>query len=146
MKTERRDFLRTAGLAAVAGMFPGIISCDRSSSSQNNEEQEQQSSAAEGTENREDYRSRFLLDREYIHMAGLLIASHPRAVREAISEFRDNLDHNPGKHARERSNELQQVRETAATYMGVEPEEIALTDSTTMGTALMINGLKIRED
>lgn len=30
--------------------------------------------------------------------------------------------------------------------MGVEPNEIALTDSTTMGTALMINGMQIRED
>jgi len=39
-----------------------------------------------------------------------------------------------------------QVRQAAARYMGVKPDEIALTDSTTMGTALVITGLRIREN
>src|SRR6187399_2282768 len=40
-------------------------------------------------------RAEFLLSRDYIHMALMLLASHPRPVREAIDRHRRGLDENP---------------------------------------------------
>src|SRR3569832_2011135 len=40
-------------------------------------------------------RAEFLLSREYNHMALMLLASHPRPVREAIHRHRRGLDENP---------------------------------------------------
>ena len=40
-------------------------------------------------------RAEFLLSRDYIHMALMLLASHPRPVREAIERHRRGLDDNP---------------------------------------------------
>src|SRR5437762_1865828 len=40
-------------------------------------------------------RAEFLLSREYNHMALMLLASHPRPVREAIDRHRRALDENP---------------------------------------------------
>lgn len=103
MKFERRDFLKTAGLVTVAGIIPGLISCEDSPS----EKQEQETatpgktvagSREAGTGSWEGIRGNFVLDPEYIHMAGLLLSSHPEPVREAISEFRRNLNENPANY------------------------------------------------
>lgn len=87
-------------------------------------------------------RGEFNLSSAWIHMTGFLLASHPRPVREAIERLRRELDENPvdALHAHE---ELAPVREAAAAYMGVGAEEIALTDSTTMGLASMYLGLPL---
>ncbi|WP_437897855.1 aminotransferase class V-fold PLP-dependent enzyme [Sorangium sp. So ce124] len=87
-------------------------------------------------------RGEFNLSPAWIHMTGFLLASHPRPVREAIERLRRELDENPvdALHAHE---DLAPVREAAAAYMGVGAEEIALTDSTTMGLASMYLGLPL---
>ncbi|MDC0680801.1 aminotransferase class V-fold PLP-dependent enzyme [Sorangium atrum] len=87
-------------------------------------------------------RGEFNLSPAWIHMTGFLLASHPRPVREAIERLRSELDENPvdALHAHE---DLAPVREAAAAYMGVGAEEIALTDSTTMGLASMYLGLPL---
>jgi isopenicillin-N epimerase len=89
-------------------------------------------------------RSQFELSPDWIHLAGLLLSSHPAPVRAAIERHRAGLDDNPahyleGDHGGERA-----VRYAAAAYMGARAEEIALTDSTTMGLALVYNGIEIR--
>lgn len=154
MGIERREFLRTAGLATVAGLLPGMVSCDDSS----REEQPTTNSSKEPgsyvpEENRateqswEEIRQQFKLDPDYIHMAGLLLASHPTPVQEAIEEHRRNLNENPVLYVQDNfSDEPDKVRTTAGNYLGVYPHEIALTDSTTMGTALIINGVHLRAD
>ncbi|MBA2572744.1 MAG: aminotransferase class V-fold PLP-dependent enzyme [Gemmatimonadetes bacterium] len=90
-------------------------------------------------------RDQFTLTRDYIHLAGLLLASHPAPVREAIERHRRGLDENPVDylHANERKLEAA-VRRAAAAYLGAQPEEIALTDSTTMGLGTLYNGLILR--
>src|SRR5690348_16294359 len=40
-------------------------------------------------------RAEFPLSRDYVHMALMLLTSHPRQVREAIDRHRRGLDDNP---------------------------------------------------
>jgi selenocysteine lyase/cysteine desulfurase len=79
-------------------------------------------------------------------MGGLLIASHPLAVREAIEAHRRGLDENPVHYLRERGPHFEaEVLRAAADYLDARPADIALTDSTTMGLGLLYNGLDVRE-
>ena len=81
-------------------------------------------------------RDEFLLSRDYIHMALMLLASHPRPVREAIDRHRRGLDENPVAYW---DAELRlagdRVRAAAADYIGGKPDDIALTGNTTTGLA-----------
>jgi isopenicillin-N epimerase len=141
---RRRDFLISAGLIA-SGTIYGLSGCNSADSSQRSPSPTTE--VDPGTDNWEAVRAHFKLDPHYIHMAGLLIASHPLPVREAIAEFRQKLNENPAEYVQEQfSNQNERVRNVVADYMGVQSNEIAFTDSTTMGTALVINGLHIRED
>jgi selenocysteine lyase/cysteine desulfurase len=90
-------------------------------------------------------RAQFRLSPEYIHLAGLLLASHPTPVREAIERHRLGLDESPPLYIRANNQRLQmEAREAAAQYLGARRQEIALTDSTTMGLGLVYNGLEVR--
>src|SRR5262245_59458884 len=90
-------------------------------------------------------RAEFSLSRNYNHMAGMLLASHPRVVREAIDRHRRGLDEDPATYA---MGNLQKqddaVRAAAADYTGGKPEEIALTGNTTTGLALIYGDLPLR--
>ncbi len=89
----------------------------------------------------------FSLSQEYIHMAGLLISSHPVPVRNEIAVHMTGLDENPALYTVTNNRKLdKQVREAAAEYMDVKWDDIGLTDSTTMGLGLIYNGVKIRPD
>ncbi len=94
----------------------------------------------------EGVRGAFLLDPDWLHFAGFLLASHPTPVREAIERHRQGLDRNPARylHEQEKADIEEAVRKAAARYMGVAHDEIALTDSTTMGLGLLYNALPLR--
>ncbi len=89
-------------------------------------------------------RELFALTPDVLHFASFLFAAHPRQVREAIQRHRRELDANPVEylHANEQSLE-HGVREAAGRYLRTSPDEIALTDSTTMGLGLMYRGLRL---
>ena len=89
-------------------------------------------------------RKLFALAPDVLHFASFLLAAHPRQVREAIQQHRRELDANPVEylHANEQSLE-HGVREAAGRYLRTSPDEIALTDSTTMGLGLMYRGLRL---
>jgi len=92
-------------------------------------------------------RAQFNLTRERIHMAGFLLASHPQPVRDAIERHRRGLDENPADYLHENSARLESaVLRAAADYFSVQPTDIALTDSTTMGLGLLYGGLRVRAD
>ena len=140
MSWSRRDFLISAGLGATAST---VISS--------------QSMAMKAfplaradwgpLKNWRAVRAQFDLDSNYIHLAGLLLASHPAPVKAAIATHRQGLDANPTHYLYDtRRAEVAGVRSTVANYLEVQPNDVALTDSTTMGTALVINGLEIRSD
>jgi selenocysteine lyase/cysteine desulfurase len=66
-------------------------------------------------------------------------------VRTAIERHRYALDANPVLHLEANNRPLQNAaRDAAGRYFGVEAEQVALTDSTTMGAALVYNGLRVR--
>lgn len=140
MAWTRRNFLLTAGLGTAAGP---LVSSQAATSKPSVDRLSKQ----QRFNNWRDVRTYFNLDPQYIHMAGLLLASHPTPVQAAIDEHRDGLDQNPTHYLYDHRQDLvAEVRRHAAEYLGVQANDIALTDSTTMGTALVINGLSIRPD
>lgn len=91
-------------------------------------------------------RAEFLLDREWMHFAGFLLASHPRSVRDALARHRDGLDRNPANYLEEHRRTLENRAYSAAeAFIGASPGEVALTDSTTMGLGLLYGGLQFRD-
>jgi selenocysteine lyase/cysteine desulfurase len=90
-------------------------------------------------------RAEFLLSREHIHLALMLLASHPRPVREAIERHRRRFDENPADYFEEKFFHADgETRVAAAQYMGGGADDIALTDSTTMGLGVLYGGLVLR--
>lgn len=88
-------------------------------------------------------RREFELSDAWIHAGGFLLASHPKRVREAIDAHRRGLDENP-VHYLHANEGAEPVLAAAAAYMGVDAAEIALTDSTTMGLAILYAALPLR--
>ncbi len=76
----------------------------------------------------------------------MLLASHPKWVRDAIDMHRNAFDENPVAYWEENWIKLEKrARQSAALYINADPEEIVLTDSTTMGLAILYSGLKLKE-
>ena len=92
-------------------------------------------------------RAQFALSDEYIHLSAMLIASHPKPVRDAIEEHRRAMDANPLTYLFRNNRSLQEAaRAAAGQYLGIDASDIALTDSTTMGVSLIYNGLRLAPD
>jgi isopenicillin-N epimerase len=90
-------------------------------------------------------RDQFELDWDYVHLAGLLISSNPRPIRDSIERYRLALDENAALYLKENMvNHEEDVRYAASRYLGTRREDIALTDSTTMGIALVYHGLRLQ--
>jgi isopenicillin-N epimerase len=97
--------------------------------------------------NWEEVQRQFAFDRSYVQLgASQFVVSHPAPVHEAINRYRRELDDMPVLYTQEKENEyMQRVREAAAHYLGTaEPDNIALTDSTTMGLGLIYTALNLR--
>jgi selenocysteine lyase/cysteine desulfurase len=86
-------------------------------------------------------REQFQLSGDFIHLAGFFLASHPAQVRAAIERHRRGLDADPiGYWFEQEEKQEGAVLRAAADYLAVNPTEIALTDSTTMGLGLLYGG------
>ena len=133
MQIGRRDILKASGLALAAGSAgaasPALAQQPR-------------------TFEANDWarvRAQFGLKSDRVDMSAMLIAAHPRAVREAIARHRDALDETPVEYLEQNNRRLQNVaRERVGRYIGAQATDVALTDSTTMGAGLVYNGLKLR--
>jgi selenocysteine lyase/cysteine desulfurase len=89
-------------------------------------------------------REAFALSPGRIHMSALYIASHPAPVRQAIDEHRRALDRDPVSYLQQNERSLTfGTIEAAGRYMQADPQDIALTDSTTMGLGLLYSGLPL---
>ncbi|MBX3237550.1 MAG: aminotransferase class V-fold PLP-dependent enzyme [Nitrospiraceae bacterium] len=89
-------------------------------------------------------RAQFSLNPALIHMAGFFLASHPAAVSAAIERHRRGFDADPiGYWLEHEASAEASVLRAAGEYLGVDPTEIALTDSTTMGLGLLYGGLAV---
>jgi isopenicillin-N epimerase len=135
---DRRNFLIRTGLLLSTGILAGTSPEPRALADL---------TAPVGLDNWDTIRAQFNLTRERIHMAGFLLASHPKPVREAIETHRRGLDENPADYLHENSERLESaVLHAAADYFSVQPTDMALTDSTTMGLGLLYGGLTLRAD
>jgi len=80
-----------------------------------------------------------------IHLSSFFLVSHPRPVREAIENHRRAIDNNPLEYLEKNFYDMPgKIQAAAAEYLGGKPEEIALTNSTTMGLALIYQGLPLK--
>ncbi|MGQ0555420.1 MAG: aminotransferase class V-fold PLP-dependent enzyme [Nitrospiraceae bacterium] len=130
----RRSFLVRTGLALGAAVLAGAharVSAD-------------QQAPQYRFKNWEDLRTQFPLSPQLIHLAAFFLASHPTPVREAIERHRAGLDADPiGYWVEHEEKQEAKVLQAAADYLGGNPTDIALTDSTTMGLGLLYGGLKL---
>ena len=133
---DRRDFLVRTGLLVGAGAL-AATGC-------RSDEEAREAGAAAGLDTWDGVRRSFELDRERAQLASFLLAAHPRPVREAIEKHRAGLDANTAAYVQDEEAGLEiAVLQAAAGYLGVAPEEIALTGSTTMGLALLYATLRL---
>jgi selenocysteine lyase/cysteine desulfurase len=133
---DRRDFLVRTGLLVGAGAL-AAAGC-------RSDEEAREAGVAAGLDTWEGVRRSFALDRDRAQLSSFLLAAHPRPVREAIEEHRRNLDANTAGYLQDEDEGLEiAVLQAAAGYLGVVPEEIALTGSTTMGLALLYATLRL---
>lgn len=95
-------------------------------------------------------RAQFALAPGLVHLSTFFLVSHPKPVRDAIERYRTMLDADPfgtverACFGKPEENLALRVKRAAATYLGGRPEEVALTQSTTMGLALAYHGISIR--
>ncbi len=89
-------------------------------------------------------RSQFNVDRNFIHMAALFLASHPKPVRDAIEMHRRGLDASPLIYTNENIGKYERdIRAASAAYFGGTADDFAMTDSTTMGLGTVYCGIKL---
>lgn len=135
----RRELLTTAAAGgaaamAVAGCTPRQPAGPASSTS----------GAPMDPQSWESVRAQFALDADVVNLATFVFASHPAGVRAAIERHRRELDRNPARYLAGAEESLEEaVRAAAAGYLRTRADQIAFTDSTTMGLGLLYTGLRL---
>ena len=137
MKTiNRRSFLRNTGIAAGAGLMMPAFTFGKSILP----------AKKYSYDTWADIRAQFNLTPDRIHLAQMLFATHPKPVQDAIELHRRKFDENPVEYLETNLFSMPDaVRKSAANFIKADPEEIVLTDSTTMGIAILYHGLKLKE-
>ncbi len=147
MTLNRRDFVATIGLSLVGGAAARTAAAS-------------EPAAVPAVDSSSDWaavRAQFDLAPDWMHFSQFYIVSHPKPVRDAIERFRRQLDVHPfttvehgmgfdaflGEDSKDDPLPVR-VQRAAAQYVGGSPEEIALTDSTTQGLALIYQGLTLK--
>jgi selenocysteine lyase/cysteine desulfurase len=90
-------------------------------------------------------RKQFSLDPDLAHFGAFMLAAHPAPVRAAIDRHRTALDTDTAAYLDQATDLEEKAREAAAIGIspGVDPSQIALTDSTTMGMGLLCAGIRL---
>ena len=161
IQADRREFLKGTSLGLVGGALGGAAGCRPAATAVPAATPTPPTAApatattgaaptnlAAATPRLEDWtsiREQFNLSRDYIHLALLYLASHPKPVRDAIERHRQGFDLDPvGYHHENSQKEELGAREAAARYFHVRPDEVALTDSTTMGLGLVYGAFVLK--
>jgi len=132
--TNRRNFLGTLAAAAAGSVGSLAVRAAHAAASTD----------IGSATSWEDVRGLFELRPDRIHMAGLLFASHPLPVRNAIARHREELQRDPASYiSHERWRLEGEVLQSASKYLGVQTADLALTDSTSMGLGLLYSGLRL---
>jgi selenocysteine lyase/cysteine desulfurase len=137
----RRDFLGVSGLAIGAGLTTSAGLASEA-------KKERAAIVPAAPIEAGDWvalRDMFSLTRNYIQLSTFLLASHPKPVSDEINKHRLAFDENPSDYWHQHFQTIDaDISASAARYMGGNGSQIALTDSTTMGLALVYSGLKLR--
>ena len=147
MTLNRRDFVASVGLSLVAGAASRAAAANEPVAVP----------AVDGSSDWDAVRAQFNLAPDWLHLSQFYIVSHPKPVRDAIERYRRMLDSQPfttvehgmgfdeflGEEAQQEPFPVR-VQQAAAAYIGGKPEEVALTDSTTQGLALIYQGLTLK--
>jgi selenocysteine lyase/cysteine desulfurase len=137
--TSRRQFLARSAAASVAAFTPKLLLAAI----------QKNTPAPPDVSSWASVRAQFDLAPGWNHMSSFFFSSHPRPVRDAIAAYRKAIDANPffevdHRWFSEPKNNLQlAVREQMAPYLGAKRDEIALTNSTTQGLALVYSGFPL---
>jgi selenocysteine lyase/cysteine desulfurase len=91
-----------------------------------------------------DVRGLFPLDPDLVQTAAFVLAAHPKPVRDAIDRHRTGLDADTEAYLHSHGTAEEELSKTAAAYLGGTPDQVAFTDSTTMGLGILYSGLRLR--
>jgi selenocysteine lyase/cysteine desulfurase len=142
----RRQFVVGSGAAAVAAMGACSSGSDDGAELDRGATTTSTAPAQLDPSDWGSVRDQFALDPDIAHFAAFVFASHPRQVAEAIERHRAGLDRDPEGYLLTAQAELEaNVSQAAASYLGGDPGQVALTDSTTMGIGLVYGGLRLAE-
>lgn len=137
MEINRREFLIGAGasLGAAAGVY-----------ATNGKGFEPATDVTGKFQSWEEVRGQFdSLSSDLIHMSSFFLVSHPRPVREEIEKHRREIDKNPFEYIEGKFLSMPSiVQAAAAEYLRARPEEVAITNSTTMGLSHVYLGLSLK--
>jgi isopenicillin-N epimerase len=146
---RRRDFLVRSGLVLGASSLTGAAGYVAAKEIAVDDEPAaaQTRARALSVSTWDEVRALFELSPRLTDLTTFMLAPHPQPVREAIARHRAGLDASPKEYLFAHELEQEQaVINAAADYLGVPPEDIALTDSTTMGLGLFYGGFRLRQD
>lgn len=90
-----------------------------------------------------DVRALFPLSRDLVQTAAFVLAAHPKPVRDAIDRHRAGLDADTEAYLHKHGGLEEDVRAVAARFLGGTADQVALTDSTTMGLGILYSGLRL---
>src|SRR5207249_9672660 len=140
MPLTRRNFLVSGSLSLAAGaLSPLLVQAAKS-----------KPSTPADFKDWESVRREFELSPDYIHLSLFFLASHPRPVRRAIEQYRARIDADPlltvegAIFVQTDQNIPLQICRAIANYIGGDGRDIALTQNTTTGLALLYHGLPLR--
>ncbi|MEO7601668.1 MAG: aminotransferase class V-fold PLP-dependent enzyme [Sphingomicrobium sp.] len=130
---DRRQFLATAAVGGAAALGGGYALAGQPSAPPSRD-----SSWAE-------IKRQFDIAPGIVQMSSFYLASHPRPVRDAIERHRRGLDQDSHSYIEQNVGPLERaVRDQASAYLAVNADELAFTDSTTMGLGLVYSGMKLK--
>jgi selenocysteine lyase/cysteine desulfurase len=146
---SRRAFLSRSGAIAGGLALGGVAACESGDERADRRAGPAggagESAAAFDPTDWGSVRDQFPLTRDIRHFAAFVLAAHPRPVADAIERHRRGLDEDTHGYLEEHQGENEiAARRAAAEYLGAAAEEIAFTDSTTMGLGLVYGGLRLR--
>lgn len=94
----------------------------------------------------DDLRALFPLSTDLVQTAAFVLAAHPKPVRDAIEKHRRGLDADTEAYLHRQTTAEEDLRARVGAFVGGTAEQIALTDSTTMGLGILYSGLRLRAD
>ena len=89
-------------------------------------------------------RNQFMLEEGFAYLNTGTLGPTPRPVVTAMNEYWRLMAVNPNENSLIFQDRQEQIRIKAAAFVGVSPDEIAITRNTTEGTTILVHGLDMK--